>query len=258
MTVRGAAPGVELAWWIVDEGGPGTPALNAALEPYAKRPVPVPWQTVDLWHANGLRLLAVPVGEADALRAKVHLVGPLQSQWLGQATKWTEIARGPRVDGPFTLALDNGPLTLRRGDLRLLLRCWVAPARSVEDAAAPAPRGALQVEIVPQFVPDAPPPTLSLPGGAPADGPRPLTLSRLTLETSLLGDEALLIVPEGEAMLDPAPIAGKKGPADAALPTLGETLLAPSNPSLNRRARVILVLVPVAPAGYRLLADQVR
>lgn len=249
-------PGMDLAWWIVDEGGRDTPALREALRPYESRPVPVSWQAVDVWHANGLRLLAVPLGELDALRARLHIVGPMQNQWLGEATRWTEIARGPRVGGSYALGLDNGPLALRDGHLRLMMRCWIGPARG--DAEGAGPLAAMQVEMVPEFLPARRPRSISMPGAEDDPASRPLTLSRLFLETCLTGDEALLIVPEG-ASVQPGREPSGVGPRDATLPSLGETLLATADEARNRRARVIVVLTPSVPRQFRLLPDaQVR
>jgi hypothetical protein len=246
-STRGVAPGLELTWWIIDQSGPHVPSLDAALEPFASNALPVPWKTVDLWHANGLRLVSVPVAKLDDLRASLRSAGPLQTQWLGLTPRWTEIARGPAYGRPSTLGLDGGSIVLRDGHLRLMLRCWVSPGQQVPGLDFLP--GALQVEVMPEFVPDAPARALALPGEEP--NAAPVRFVRLALETTLLTDDALLIVPEGAAVDGPGPDA--VGPVEPPLPTLGESMLVSADASLNRLARVVIVLTPTVPREYGLL-----
>jgi hypothetical protein len=252
---QGQAPGIELSWWIVDQSGVDAPSLDAALQPYETRAVPVPWKTVETWHANGLRLIGVPVGDLDDLRRSLRLAGPLQTQWLGQATRWTEAAGGPQISRPFVVGLDSGPLTLQNGRLRLMLRSWAVPGRTPDQGPEFIP-GALQLEMVPQFVPSARPRGLSLPGQTPPPDAQPVPFPRLALETTLLTEEALLIVPEG-LQVDPAGDTSRIGPQDTPLPTLGEALLLSSDRARNRASRVVIVLTPTVPREYR-LAPMVR
>jgi hypothetical protein len=274
---RDARAGVELTWWVVDELPASTPEAVAAgpapgfsqvMAAYERRSVPVPWPTLEAWRGCGMRVISVPVGELDGLRRRLNIIGPTQQQWLGEVPRWTEAARSGALRGRATVQMDNGLLTLEPGTVRLLLRAWSAPGDTTPDASGTA--GALQLEMVPQLVPPAGPGRLSLtPNGSTAaregDG---VVFSRLTLEASLTGAEALLIIPErpdaawsGEpARDDPAPPpdgrSGKGpaplGPAEPPAPTLGELLFENLSIAQGRRPRMILVITPNVRGEYRL------
>ncbi|CAG0997823.1 hypothetical protein PHYC_02677 [Phycisphaerales bacterium] len=265
--VRESMPGVEISWWIVDDApAEGQPPLGETLAELSKRSVPVSWETLDAWRAGGLRVLAVPMEELDATRAKVHLVGPLQSQWLGEAARWTDVARSTPASGSFTVSLDNGPITLRDGRLGLSLRCWTTPDPapiSADPAKTDRMLAVLTVEIVPRYLPAPPDETaLRLPG-TDTPTPAPLPFDRLRLGAILRGDEALLIVPESPdtewaSPLPPPerePVVPHLGPQVPAAPNLGEALLTDLGAVVGRRARVFVVIQPSVPRQFRILAN---
>jgi hypothetical protein len=266
---RGEAPGIEVAWWLVDDvpAGPRTPGTRDVLASLSARTPPVDWRTLELWRANGLRVLAVPQGELPAVRGALGVTGPAQSQWLGEIATWTDVARAPEGTRTLALALDNGPLSLRNGRLALALRCWFAPDRPV-DAARPGPTaGVLELELVPRFTPDRPR-TDTLRLLQPDDAPQaPIVFDRLRLASTLRGGESLLILAEAPWVewttpradsADTAEPQGARtlGPPTPGAPTLGEALLgvAPSEAS-GRRTRLVMVLTPSVPGVFRVLTD---
>src|SRR5439155_10828204 len=126
-----------------------------------------------LWRANGLRLLSVPRRDLDHIRDSLRLVGPVLQTSVGDSPQWKEAIRGPLWSGAQSVGLDDGPLHLGPGCLRLLMRAWIAPAlaaQSAEIAADPKRRlnsgavpGAIQIELIPQHTdPNARPDLTSL------------------------------------------------------------------------------------------------
>lgn len=267
--VRESMPGVEVSWWIVDDApAEGQPPLRETLAAVARRSVPVSWETLDAWRAGGIRVLSVPMEELDAVRAKMHIVGPLQSQWLGEASKWTEVASSMAANGSFTVSLDNGPITLRDGRLGLSMRCWTTPdpgpiSIDPKTGLAASMPAALTLELVPRYLPQAPDDSgLQLPGTA-APVSEALPFDRLRLSAILRGDEALLILPESPetdwSAIDEAPprqtLVPHMGPAVPPAPTLGEALLTDMGAVVGRRARVIVVIQPSVPRRFHILAN---
>jgi len=256
---RAQETGLEVSWWVIDDAPAGeTPAREVFAE-LAQRSVPVAWTTVDAWRANGLRLYSVPVGEVDALRARFHLAGPTQSQWLGEAPRWRDLARSQPIRAPLAIGLDDGPIVLQNGHLRLAVRCWTAPSRiQVEAGSASRVLSVIQLECVPQHLPEperAPAFVLPSPDGKRPAPPEPFTFSRLTLSTALLGDEAIIIVPEAPEA-DPAQ--RTLGPTPPSPPTLGEAILMDPAADRARRTRVVIVLTPNVAPEFKLIARDDR
>jgi hypothetical protein len=158
------------------------------------------------------------------------------------------------------------------------MRCWAAPASplaNAEIAANPATKldsgslaGAIQLEVVPQHVGHAehedisailkPKPTIEAEG---------VTFPRLLLEASLTNDDLLLIVPERpDAEWRPkaapntnstdAPGAHPLGPPLPPSPTLGELMLTDLSSGAHRNLRRIIVISPIPPKKYNLLAQR--
>lgn len=254
--------GMEVSWWIVDDApaSPTSTPIRELLAPFASRSVPVDWRTLEAWRGCGLRVVTVPLAELDGLRGALHFVGPLQNQWLGEAVRPVEIARGPDITRPTTLTLDNGDIVLSDGDLRLMLRCWAGPSRVTPESGPGANiPAALQLELVPRHEPAE---ARSEFHGLALDAPRtPLVFSRLTLEAALLGDEAIVLIaerpdvdwsrPAPEGVEPTVPFLGPSIPASL---TLGEALLGGANTVQGRRTRAILVLAPSVPRVFRLLS----
>jgi hypothetical protein len=285
---RGPAVGVDLCWFIVDddpfddhlrtgEAPRGLPAntrpLADVMSEYANRVIPVTPATRALWRANGLRLISVPRREFDRVKDSLRLVGAVQQQQVGESARWLDVAPSPSWSGNESVMMDDGPITLGPGRLRVLMRCWAAPASplaNAEIAADPARRlesgavaGAIQLEMVPQHVG-----TASREDIAALLKPKPriedegVMFSRLLLEASLTTDDLLLVVPERpEAEWRPenaaaTPGAHPMGPAVPSSPTLGELMLTDLASGGHRNARMVLVVAPSPPKRFNLLAQK--
>ncbi|MEO1007773.1 MAG: hypothetical protein AAFX79_04360 [Planctomycetota bacterium] len=194
-----------------------------------------------LWRANGLRLLLVPLDELSSVREGLGVDRPLERTWIGEATSWTHVARGP-AGGPRTLRGDLGPIDLPAGSMALLGRLWAAPG-----LAGPV----LRVEMVPQFVPVR---GRAVRGGGawttrerPEDADAGPVFDRLVLEGAIPPGHALVIVPD-------------RGPPDAAAPRVGPVVpRSRLGPEILRRRGgdgllrgIALVLVPVLPEQWDL------
>ena len=201
---------------------PLRPDWRAAIAAVAVAP-PVDQATLATWRANSIEIIGVPMERIAALESVLTKVGFRQSQDMGETPKWTEVAKGPEWQGEQRLVLDNGPVVLGAGRMRMLLRTWVvpgvasmsAPASDVEVVSgqdAPAPDaemvpGAVRVEMAPQHAEAsagrttladliATKPGDTRNGGSGAEGAARagLILSRLTAAATLNGDTALLVL----------------------------------------------------------------
>jgi len=291
---QGAGSGIEIRVWIVDPagvmpaGGPPRPGLRDILARYEGLTGALSPSTVSLWRSNGLRVMVVPRSELDALGESLNRIGPLQTEWLGESPRWIEALRGPSWSRRAVLDMDNGPLDLSAGSMRMLLRAWVAPeamapladaAPDGEQANAPdlarasddPTRAAVQVELMPQFLPSAPAKRelaliereMSL-LEARQEG---VAFPRLLLETVLSRGTALIVVPAApqESWSGPStasttlptppetPTSGL-GPIQPQPPSLGEAMLSDALRNESRGTRVILVIVPHAPREFRMRA----
>jgi hypothetical protein len=287
---RGPAVGIDLCWFIVDDDpfddnlktGEARRAFPANSRPlaevmseYANRVIPVTPATRALWRANGLRLISVPRREFDRVKDSLRLVGAVQQQQVGESARWLDVAPSPSWADNESVMMDDGPVTLGPGRLRVLLRCWAAPASTLANAeisADPARRletgavaGAIQLEMVPQHVGKA-----SREDIAALLKPKPriedegVMFSRLLLEASLTNDDLLLVVPERPdaewrpqgGVASDAPGAHPMGPAVPSAPTLGELMLTDQASGGHRNARMVLVIAPSPPRRFNLLAQK--
>jgi hypothetical protein len=205
----GADAGLEVTTFI---SGLDERTLAIALSPYADQPLPISHDLEDLWDAHGLRMVSLPIEEAQAMVAKLQTGGGSQRQWLGQAYSWTEAARGNEFGAGRVIALDAERIRLSAGSLRLLVRSWVeavppeprvgvvSGGGSGLGAANDLPSAVLRVELVPQhreLHPDEStrnPLAISEPKiEAESQG---LLFSRLYARMTVPAGRALLILPE--------------------------------------------------------------
>src|SRR5262245_37496820 len=105
--------------------------MAEVLSDYANRVIPVTPASRALWRANGLRLISVPRKDLDYLKETLRLVGPVEQQGVVESVTWKPAARSPSWDQTQSVSLDDGPLPLAPGYVRLLMRCWVAPASAL-------------------------------------------------------------------------------------------------------------------------------
>ncbi len=273
---RGMPVGLEVIWWVVDDAlQPAKQPLPEVLGDYADHDLPGAAAARELWRANGLRVLAIPLPELELVRARLSTSGPVHEQWLGILPDWTPIISGPILPEPFSVRLDSGRLDLPPGRLRLLARAWPTPVEPApgeplpDDGRMPA---LLELEVLPQHAQETPRDPLGRAMGARAPGvlDEGQPFSRLTLSLLSRGKDAILIVPSAPAddWPDVAPArpqappsagawvgpgapapADAVGPTPAPPPTLGQLML--SDPAHPLR-RGVLVLIPHAPARFEL------
>ncbi|HZW08277.1 MAG TPA: hypothetical protein VFF69_00100 [Phycisphaerales bacterium] len=264
--VRGAEAGLEARLWVVENGGGALPRAFRGFPPPAGAEPAV----IELWRRNGFRVLGVPLDRLETLRHQVPTIGPLHQQWLGLLPEWVEVVKGARLGPAQRVALDNGPVELGPGRLRLLSRCWAAPSVGAQPDGSPA-GAVLRLEVMPELEMDAPSDPLErLLAGAPEGpdaAPDGIAFDRLLLSLSPGDATAVVIVPEDPALdwaaagqarpesIGDARAQGPEfGPQAPTTPTLGELMLTSlALPESASDARIVVVLVPRVPDRFELL-----
>lgn len=264
--VVGAEAGLEVQVWIVEDD---TLGFAYALAHHERRARGVPDGVSSVWQANGIRIVPVPLNELDSLRATFRRAGLSERRWHGLAGQWTPVVEGPRLGGRTALALDSGILSLNRGRLRLLGRCWLAPDLQHEPTNADDPlvRAVMRIELLPQHAeqrrrseldavlnPDQRPPE--------EEG---LLFRRFLAELPAHKGQAYLLVPEHPRTDWAAMLDGDKddadegtdiGPLDPGLPTLGEAMLTSRvAPEDAPTRRMVVVLLPRVPDRFEILGE---
>jgi hypothetical protein len=235
----------------------------------------------------GLRAVVVPRAELENLERALDAQPAGAELSLSQSPRWTPVAVGSPLPEPGVVRVHDGLLSLPGGRLRLLLRCYAAPWGEAADGVVPA---ALRVDLVPQHETTERPRSDF---AAALEGPRVRTvedsgqiLTSLAFETLLGPGEVLLIIPElpaaewrgtladgseappddragdaGPIPLDqPAPpvppdrLEFGAGPKPPRPKTVGEWILTDASDLSDASRRLILVIDPILPAEFRLLA----
>ncbi len=259
-------PGLDVSNYPVDDS---RGSLGRVLAPFTDRPVPISAAAAGLWRAQGLRFLAVPANEIEALLHDLPLVGSVQRQSFTVLTRWTPVAigglwQGPRIIGGLHDPGSTGDLSLPPGRLRMLARAWdepfIEPSGSAEASLA-----RLRLELLPQH--EQTDPDLATFVQTPR---RPIdrvgkVFDELALRFITQPGEVYLIVPESpgvswqradEASNDqPAPHAD--GPS-ADPPSLGEAMLSNAAFAGSGRVKILVVLVPRSAEVFELLPSAPR
>lgn len=123
--VTTANDGLEVHWWIADDTDG---AVGHALSIYADPALPDAEHIRARWNANGLRMVQVPQEQFAGLQSRLPAVRAQRKLWVGWVTSWTEIVRGRRAGGASPLIIDGQRSPMPFGVLRLIARCWPAPA----------------------------------------------------------------------------------------------------------------------------------
>ncbi|MBL9002479.1 MAG: hypothetical protein JNK25_15215 [Phycisphaerae bacterium] len=269
-------PGVEVAWLVVDDrivppapppppvraGSPGSDAapkppppdttmtLEAALAPYADRPVPLPDTCLEAWKACGFDVYSIPAADVPSLRRVLRLAGPEQRQMVLATGKWSEIARGAECRGVQPVQTDAGEFDVRGGLFRLLMRCWAAPGGEAGTT------GMLQVEFVPQHLDAA----NVRPGGGSQTAPPGIAparegtnFERLFCDANLARESVLLITSKATLpAADPASSDRPFGPAIPEATSLARAILTDAMGGGEGRVRRVLILTATPPDGFAL------
>lgn len=183
-----------IAWEIEDPDG-----FDAAraLDAYVARPVPglddspAGVALRERLTQSGLRFVAVPRADLEAIRERLNIAGPVGDRWMLDASRWSVLHAAPSRSQPDLARLYDGDLLLEPGRLRVLGRAWPVP-----QATADGFRPVMNLEIVAQHVPRA----------------RPLSAFEAALEPQRLKDETEIgvlfrtlqfaaVVPDGEAIV---------------------------------------------------------
>ncbi len=256
-----AFKGLRLSSWTLDDRtattgkGPTSAELAfARIESHAQRPVPLGAGVVDAWRREGVRIVAIPRSEADALRAELKLAGPLQQQFFGEVLRWTTVHAG--AESEFALLLDQpgGSLRLNAGELRLLARAFVIPGAPTDDGGVHA---AMRLDLAVQHFD----PTIVRPDSVDLSATRRpnieeqgTILRSLSTSAVLDGTDVLVILTqprEAEELPEPSET---QGPLPAPLPRVGDALLTDYSSLPKPHVRTILMLDPIVPSRYELPA----
>lgn len=261
----GNQSGLEVQWWVVDDP---QSFVGAALSKYETADTALDDATRQLLWANGLRVLAVPVGDLAEVRARLDVGTVGQTQWLGLLPTWTQVVAGPEFQGKRAINLDEGRVVLDGGKIRLLARCWAAPGAEG--------KGAIRLELTPQHVEQDSQRArelAALEGRTWTIEDEGLVFTRLRAGWSASGANVYMIVPESPATdwtkvaergerstaarerEERIASANRIGPFAGSIPTVGEAMLtsALSDPEGRIGKRIVLVLVPRLPETFQLI-----
>lgn len=263
--------GLEIRQWPVNDA---TDSVARALAVYESQPSPLDDRTKARLRGAGIRAVAVPIADLDAIQRTLTLAGRLEQQAPREFTEWTPLAAGPPWTGLATFVGDRGLLALHAGRLALFVRAWVAPGEfSQTDTPAK-----LRLDLMTRHLEDgAERPTfedLLKPQPRRVLSEAGARVEALDLSTELDSDRALILVPEFPAAEwgdlarlpnyienDPAErleIEGKPadptaGPKVPPTPTLGHGLLSNATEKGEPTRKLVLVLIARTPREFRLL-----
>jgi hypothetical protein len=261
------ADGLETLLWVADDTGG---AIGRKLAPYLANTPPMDEASAERLRALGLRAVAVPLKELDALRASLEAAGPTQRRWLGQLPDWTVLVEGNNYPGGLRATVGSRKAELEPGRLRWLVRAWTTPVTRMEDGEARI-AAALHVELVPQM--EAARPTFErMLEQAARDGSLTLRAAGPEREGPLVEDaivklelattDVLVLAPESPdvdwlAEIEPSDQAGRTaptpgGPATPRTTTIGEAMLA-QDTAAGGRIKVVVALIPRLPDRFRLI-----
>lgn len=254
-----AARGLNVSCWTFDDDRPlksGTAAeFDVTLMELAEAQTqPAPEVTAP-WTRQGLQLLIVDASQLGPLLETIRITGPLQQQRLNELPRWTAIHSGPESILPMILELDDGPVQLAAGELRLLARAYIVPGAPADDGAL---RASMQLELAVQHLDTTLRADDSIDLAARArvstldEGP---TFPSMNLQAQLSQGQALLIIPiDGTTEQDAstAPPEPQVGPLPPTFPRIGEALLTDYSRLPRPTSRTILVLEPLLPTRFSL------
>ncbi len=124
--------------------------IGLALRDYDEVETGMDQRTRSRLHANGLRIIAVPIAELENAMNSLVPVSTIQTESIGMLYRWSPLVTGPELPEDYT-RLDSGPLRLSQGRFRLLARAWIVPdISSASDHDVVEAR--LRLELLPQHI----------------------------------------------------------------------------------------------------------
>jgi hypothetical protein len=234
----------------------GTAAeFDVLLAELAESQVQLPQEASAAWARQGLRLLIVDASRLEPLLASIRITGALQQQRLNLLPRWTALHAGPESILPMILELDDGPIQLAAGELRLLARAYLVPGSTAENGRL---RASMQMEFGVQHV------DTSLRAEEPMDLASRTQISTIdegpifpsmNLQALLTPGQAVLIVPQDVSAAQSnadQPLEPLVGPLPPTFPKIGEALLTDYSRLPRPTSRTILVLEPLIPSSFSL------
>ena len=188
--------------------------------------------------------------------------GTKQQQRFGELSLWTSVHTGPESEFSLLLELDDGPLRLTPGMVRLIIRAFVVPGQG-RDGEIPAE---MQLEMLVQHVDPSIRPLLSvdLSAMSPLRTEEEGTILARVSATARLNDrEALIIIPESlvESTSGPVPDGEDtpmvvEGPTPPSFPSVGQALLTDYSRLPEPSVRSILIFRAHLPPRFDLGRDR--
>lgn len=278
---------LDVSWWMLPPtpatltSPQTTPRVDLILGKYLSNDTGLPEEQIKVWRENGLRVVAIPTAELEAVRTSLGASGPIEQQTLAQSGNWKSAYKGPAWLAGTTLRLDNGPLELPPGALRAMVRSWLVPIVASPGAEGQAARSsaAMQFELAFQHQ-ETRRPASEFQAALAIETPKTLSdeglvFWRLELSGLLRAGRSYLIVPDepsaewkssvidrmvelGTLKTNQGAVApAAAGPEFPLAPTLGEAILSDAARGRPDR-RSILVLTPNVPDHFELLSDVAR
>ena len=168
-----------------------SPRVASVLGAYETRPVPADPALLYRWRLAGLRVVALPIDEADEILSRLERAGPGEQRQWTQVPNWSPIAAGPWEDSEI-VGTGERAARVGAGRMRLLARAWFEPLIGDDGLET-----TLRLEFVPQRERPRADRTLSAidapdrPGGEADAGP---VFNELALTLQASGDDAYVIV----------------------------------------------------------------
>ena len=260
-----AERGLELRVLTVDDSGN---RVAKALARFQDSESGIEAEDRAVWDQWGLRWIAVPVDQLDAITNSQQMVQAMQNRWMGELPRWRPIIRtGELRNDPVRIGdAASSSLNSIEGRPRLLVRAWTTPELTAAGALA-----RLHVDLAVQLTKPQSRSSVWQPAEIPSVLSEGDLISELRTTKVLDGSTALVLVgvdPSDQWIQDETDgsvavrttAQSSRGP-DTPLPrTLGQRMLStPGTGSVAPGARyvapkkVLIVLIPKTGGPYQLL-----
>lgn len=244
-----AKSGLEVWWWLADDSDGQVGEAIAAVTDGALA-AGISDEQMSKWERNGLRWSRVPMERLTELERSARALRVTARTAYGWPTAWTEVFRGSRIgraSGRAVLVTDQGGEGVTPGRLRMIARCWEAPAAGPEGLTT-----AVRLELAVQsqtkgISPDEE--AFALPKVMPSEEQGEV-LRALTIETTLERGAAYVITSEkpgvvwGMSEEEAAAAAVMYGPKGPTPTTVGEAMMTASVPEgKGKVAKAVVVVI---------------